>query len=248
MTTPVEIKSDIQKLTVADGSPYAELFQIDLNPIGVATTYNFTAGPISGASIVWNSIEFTPISIEAEGFELTSDGKFPRPIIRLSNINRLLVGALVTYRDFVNCKITRIRTHQKYLDGEAEADTAQIYRQDIYYVNRKTIQNKYMIEWELISPIESINKRIPGKQVLPTCTHRYRILNVAAEVQNTDLVTCPYVDSNYFEQDGSVTGNANEDKCGKKLSDCRLRFGDTTVLPFQGFPNCRRFSVSYKGR
>jgi len=243
MTTNVEIKSDIQKL--AQGSPYVELFTIDLSPIGQAITYNFTAGPVDGASVVFNLITYYPVSLEAKGFDVVSDGKFPRPHIIISNVNRLLVGPVVLYRDLVNCKVTRIRTYLKYLDGQSEPNINAIYRRDVYYINKKVSQNKFMMEWELISPIEAVTLNIPAKQILPTCTHRYRVMDDGAVVLNPTLVTCPYAVGLYFKDDNTPTLLPELDKCGKNLESCRVRFGADAVLPYEGFPNMRRFSYSY---
>ena len=243
MATDPNIKSDIQKL--AQGSPYVELFTIDLNPIQQAITYNFTAGPIGGVAVTFNSITYSPVSLEAKGFDVVSDGKFPRPHIIISNINRLLVGSVVVYRDLVGCKVTRIRTYKKYLDGQAEANPSAIYRQDTYYINKKVSQNKFMIEWELISPIEAVTLEIPAKQLVDTCTHRYRVLDNAGDPVKAGVSTCPFALTNYYLEDGTPTGSPELDKCGKDLSSCRTRFGSDVYLPYEGFPNMKKFAYSY---
>ena len=243
MATDPNIKSDIQKL--AQGSPYVELFTIDLNPIQQAITYNFTAGPIDGVAVTFNSITYSPVSLEAKGFDVVSDGKFPRPHIIISNVNRLLVGSVVTYRDLVGCKVTRKRTYKKYLDGQAEANPSAIYREDTYYINKKVSQNKFMIEWELISPIEAVTLEIPAKQLVDVCTHRYRVLDSLGALVKVGVATCPYVAATYFKENGDVTLLPEEDKCGKNLSSCRERFGTDYYLPFEGFPNMRKFAYSY---
>ncbi len=44
------------------------------------------------------------------------------------------------------------------------------------------------------------------------------------------------ITSQYFDQDDRIVLTAAEDRCGKRLTSCKLRFG-TRALPFGGFPS-----------
>lgn len=244
MSTNADIKQEIQKLS--PDSAIVELYSIDLNPLGQNTIYYFTPGNINGNSVVFNGITYTPIPVTAEGFEHDGQGKLPRPHLRVSNINAALLTAIVGYDDLVGARVIRRRTFQKFLDGQPSADPTAQFPRDIFYIERKVKQNKFEIEFELISSIDLENVEIPRKQVLESCTHRYRYWDGAA--WNYDDVTCPYVDSTCYTDAGVLTLTESEDNCGRRIFDCKKRFGTTAPLPIEAFPNVSKFPVNYKSR
>lgn len=241
MPTNETIKKDIQNLTPGQ---LIELYTIDLSPIGISTTYRFTPGNIDGGFITYNGIIYINFPVETEGFETNSEGKMPRPLIRVSNVNMTLLGAVVNYNDLVGCKLIRRRTFSQYLDGQPSADPDAQFPIDVYYINRKTKQNKLQIEFELVSILDVEGKVLPAKKCLESCTHRYRIY-VDGSWDRTD-VTCPYNEEIYFTDSGATTANPLEDNCGRRLYDCKLRFGTQSPLPYEGFPNIAKFDVNFK--
>jgi len=242
MTTNVKVKQEIQKLLPDD---VIELYSIDLNPIGVDYRRDFTKGPIEGEFVTFGGVIYLPFPVEVEGFELDGSGKLPRPTIRVANVNLTFVNIINANNDCIGASLTRRRTFKKYLDGQSEPDNSAQFADDIYYINRKKNQNKYFIEWELVSSFDIEHKMIPKGQVLESCTHRYGI--------GGSMTTCPYAGAEgYFEDDGSPTGVAADDKCGKRLNDCKLRYpqvgngNNKPPLPYQGFPNIGHFGTTYR--
>ena len=55
---------------------------------------------------------------------------------------------------------------------------------------------------------------------------------------NPDMA-CPYTGSACYTKNGETTTAANDD-CGRRLSDCVLRFGQENPLPYGGFPGLAR--------
>lgn len=241
MTTDAAFKKKIQQL--APGQ-LVQLFTLDLSPIGESTTYNFTNGTMdNGALVEFNSVVYTPLPVEVEGFEQTGEGKLPRPRIRISNVTGVLQSAVVTYNDLVGATLKRKRTFYEFLDGGSSPDDTAYY-EDQFIVDRKTKQNKFEIEWELVSALDIENVLLPRKQALGTCTWRYRyyVDGAFVDINDDEGIECPYVGANYFTDSGAVTANADEDSCGRRLMDCKLRFpGDNAILPTSAFPNIRRF-------
>jgi lambda family phage minor tail protein L len=242
MTTHSGIKTNIQQL--APDSALVELYSIDLSPLGTNTTYYFTDGNLNGDLVYFNTIAYTPIPVESEGFEFDGQGKLPRPKLRISNINSSLVASIIGYDDLVGARVIRRRTFVKYLDDQPSADPTAQFPRDIYYIERKTRQTKFDIEFELISAIDLENVYLPRKQVLESCTHRYRFYDGSA-FDYTDI-TCPYNGASYFTDNGAVTADPAEDNCGRRLKDCKLRFGLLAPLPYEGFPNVAKFDVNYR--
>jgi lambda family phage minor tail protein L len=238
MTTNATIKTKIQTLVPGQLVELYNLISID-----EATTYNFCNGVMdTGAMVAFGGVNYSPLPVESEGWEQTGEGKLPRPTIRVSNITGVLQSEVNNSNDLVGWTLTRRRTFYQYLDGGSSPDPTAQFPVDTYIVDRKTKQNSSIIEWELVAALDIENIQIPRKQALSSCTHRYRNYVGAAFVY-TD-VTCPYTGASYFTDAGAATTAAN-DNCGRRLRDCKLRFGTTAILPYEGFPNIKKFM---KGR
>lgn len=241
MTTNTKIKTDIQKLDV--GSELVDLYILDATSLG-GTTYYFTPMTEGGSNVVFGGVTYVALPVEFTGMEITGDGRLPRPKMRVANVNLTFVAFINSYRDGIGAKVSRIRTFKKYIDSQPGADSSAQFPKDIFYIEQKTIQNKYLIEWELVSPVDIGEKTIPRNQVLPYCQHRYRIYTDGA--LSYTYATCPYTGSNYYNGSGVVT-TIDLDVCGKKLSDCELRYpADNDQLPFKGFPVVGQIGAAYR--
>lgn len=112
---------------------------------------------------------------------------------------------------------------------------------EVYTVERKSAHNRTFVEWQLNAALDQEGKMLPGRQVLrDTCMQRYRTWNGTSF--DYSKATCPYTGTGYFKADGTAT-TAALDSCGKKLSDCRLRFGQNGQLPTRKFPGVSRLRV-----
>ncbi|WP_273387026.1 phage minor tail protein L [Thermomonas hydrothermalis] len=109
------------------------------------------------------------------------------------------------------------------------ADPNQYLSRDVWVVDRKSSENRVFIEFELAAPIDVAGVMLPRRQVVANvCAWRYR----SAE--------CGYAGGPVADRDDNPTTNPALDACGKRLASCKLRFGQTGVLPFGGFPGTRR--------
>jgi len=238
-----DIKSDNIKLNL--GSPLVELFTIDATGLG-AGTYHFTPMTSGGGKVVFNSVQYSPLPIETEGFEWEGDGKMPRPLIRVSNINLTFVAAVTSYYDLVGAKLTRRRTYAKYLDNGSSPNGNAQFPLDVFYIERKTRQNKQLIEWELKAAVDVENIMVPRRQAIDICNHRYRIYDSDTGDFDYSRATCPYTDTPSFDIEGNPVSKAN-DKCGRRLFDCQLRYTkDSDQLPFRGFPGIGQIGYPYR--
>ena len=87
---------------------------------------------VMNSYITWQGNVYFPIPIEAQGFDISSRGTLPTPILRLTAQNEEGIGALKIlrrtidkYGDIVGAKVTRIRTFAKYLDSANFSDISQ---------------------------------------------------------------------------------------------------------------------------
>lgn len=228
-----DIRSEIQSLSP---SATIELFELDMTLIPGGSIERFHAGT-NGIQqpIVWTGQTYMPAPIEAEGFDVSAQGTLPRPKIRVANAMGVLSEVAAQNDDLVGCKVTRIRTLARYLDavnfpgGNANADPSQELPRDIYFVEQKTNETIYVVEWELSSAFDLFGVQLPRRQVIQnTCMSKYR----SAE--------CSYVGSAKFTVNDQPTTDPAKDVCGKRLSSCKARFGESAVLPYGGFPGAVR--------
>jgi len=223
------IASDIQKL---DPGAIVTLFEIDATGLGGAVS-RFHAGTNELSSdVVWQGNTYTRFPVEAEGFELTGKGTLPRPTLSIANVTGL-IGALVRdFDDLVGARVTRRRTFVRYLDAvnftggvNPTADPNVHFADEIWFVARKSAENKVMVELELAAGFDVEGVKLPRRQVVQNvCTWVYR----SAE--------CGYAGGPVAELNDTPTNDAAKDDCGKRLVSCKLRFGFDAELPFGAFP------------
>ena len=78
--------------------------------------YRFTANINGTRPIFWQGRSYQPLPVDVEGLESPSDGRLPRPKLRLANPSGLLSAIVASNYDFHGCKVTRKRTFAKFLD------------------------------------------------------------------------------------------------------------------------------------
>lgn len=217
------------------------LFDLDATHLG-GSIYRFVQGHLESSVVTWRGNQYSPIDVVAEGFEKSTEGALPRPKLRISNVAKAMIGAVIQYDDLLGCRVTRWKTFRKYMDGQSSADPNAHYMPDIYAIERRTTQDKHAIEWELASIIDVEGQQLPRRQILrENCTHTYRYWT--GSHWDYSLATCPYTASRYYDRNGNQVQSQADDRCGRKLSDCRLRFTGKKALPTTAFPGVARTRV-----
>jgi lambda family phage minor tail protein L len=177
------IITDLQKI---NPSAIIELFTIttDATLHGSATTYRFHNGTSLNANgnIVWASNTYTKMPIQAEGFAFTN-GQLPRPTLTISNalgtITAILlnVNAVTTGNDLTGSTVTRIRTLARYLDAAnfsggtnplGTPDPTAEFPQEIYKIDRKSAENREVVQFELAAVFDLAGVRAPKRQCTRT--------------------------------------------------------------------------------
>lgn len=216
------------ELQSATPSSVIELFMLELNELqhGVNSTYRFHAGANlnSNGELVWAGNTYIRLPVDADGFEYNGNGQLPRPKLVVSNILGTITAILLTLPNGLEgAKITRIRTLARYLDAVnfsggtnpyGTPDPTAEFPREIFYIDRKSIETRDIIEFELAAAFDLQGVRIPKRQCISNiCQWVYR----SAE--------CGYMDNIYYSSDDAITLNASEDACGKRVSSCESRFG-----------------------
>lgn len=308
MTVPV---SELQAVAP---SAIIELFVLELNVLqhGAADTYRFHAGTSLNANgeLVWAGNSYMRFPVEAEGFEYSGNGQLPRPKIRVSNILGTITAILVALPNGLEgAKLTRIRTLARYLDAAnfpnnvnpyGTPDPTAALPAEVFYIDRKTVESRDAVEFELASAFDLAGVRIPKRQCISNicqwqyrsteCTYApvasfsgaysrttnsltvvaashglvagnqvYLSFTTGAAVSGSYTVVTAIAGSFtvttaasgvtsgnvtatqwYDENDQPVYVSAN-DVCGKRLSSCKVRFGQNAELPYGGFPGIGTF-------
>ena len=171
---------NLQKtLQNADAKTEVELFEFELNTAqhGETTVHRFTNTKNElGNDIVWQGNTYTAIPLKAEGYEASGQGTLPRPSISVSNLLGTFTTLIAVLPDGLEgCKVTRTRTLSKYLDAvnftggsNSDADPTSYFRpRDIYFIDRKSMENRDVISYEMCSAFDLAGVRLPKRQILP---------------------------------------------------------------------------------
>mgnify|MGYP001419486284 FL=1 len=172
--------SDIQKV---NPSAIIELFTLTLDSTlhGATTVYRFHAGTNLDANgkIVWAGNDYLRFPVEATGFAYKK-GQLPRPVLTVSNMGSLSISAILLTvnqttpgNDLTGAKVVRIRTMAKFLDAAnfsgatnpfGTPDNTAEFPQEIYYIDRKSAENREIVSWELAAVFDLAGIRSPKRQ------------------------------------------------------------------------------------
>jgi lambda family phage minor tail protein L len=240
-STTALIQAEIQSLSP---SALMELYVLDVSVLtGIANNYMyFYAGTNKlSANVIWQGKTYIALPIESEGFASGTTGALPRPKIRLANVDGAFSATVYQFDDLIGAKLIRKRTFVKYLDAvnfvggiNTTADPNQHYPDDVWFIDQKMSETRYMIEWELASAFDLMGVMLPSRQVHQnSCPWKY----AGAE--------CGYnpnaVGAKLFNAVDTQVYTLASDVCGKRLTSCEARFGTTAVLPYGGFPGSMQY-------
>ncbi len=176
--------SEVQKI---NPSAIIELFvlQLDTALHGANTIYRFHAGSNLNANgeIVFAGNSYLRFPIEATGFAYQR-GQLPRPKLRVSNATGLISAILVSVNqitagnDLTGATFIRIRTMARFLDAVnfpqdsngnhvnplGTPDPTAEFKRQIFIVDRKSAENREIVEFELAASTDMAGVRVPKRQ------------------------------------------------------------------------------------
>jgi lambda family phage minor tail protein L len=220
------------------------LYRLDATSVGAAIYYFVKANEDNLDGLTFGGQLYRAIDIMVDGFEVNAGGVLPSPKLQIANSDLLIQSLVNAYGDLAGCEFRRVRTFRRFLDGEADADEAAYVGPDVFRIERKSEENPIFIEWELSAAIDQEGTKLPRRQFIrDVCTRRYRQYKPADPAAASDgyvypkIFPCKFTGSSAFTPLGVATTAAN-DQCGRKKSDCQLRFG--SVMPMGAFPGIGR--------
>jgi len=228
------IQSNIQHL---DAGTLVTLLEIDTRAVtgdgGPVWYFSQAKDPTSG-DVLFNGNTYRPMAFAIEGFEKNSKGSLPQPTLTIADISGSVLGHMQSYGDLVSSKVTRVLTLQSYLGLNSDAR----FPDEVFYIERKTQASQFLTSFSLSAQFDMQGLSLPRRLVLKdTCTYLYRVWRGSYFENFTGQ--CPYGTSGetaMFTYSGAVTTDPVQDVCGKRYSDCVLRYPRPLALPTRAFP------------
>ena len=184
-------------------------------------------------NIIWQGQTFEPMALEVSGLEMRSDGKASAPTLSMANNIGGIQGAISAYclqfGDFAGAKLRVITTLAKYLDATnfsiGNPSASNEAKEQLWYIEQKTSENAQAVSFELSNPIDFEGLKIPVRQISNYC-HWCAVGDYRGE-------ECGYTGAAMFTDKNEPTDNPALDRCGGRLSSCRIRNNENR---FGGFP------------
>lgn len=217
---------EVEKLEI---SARVELWELDLRRNG-GNLLRFCNQPNEKQQpVVWKGQTYQTYPIQGEGFSFKTEGAMDRPTLVVANLHGLVTSALAQDDFLIGATVTRRLVHAKFLDavnftnGNPYANPQQEVVQ--YFILERVVSLTHeFATFELTIPSETTGARLPNRRVIANlCVWQYR------------KGACTYSGGACADENDRPTNDINQDKCGKRLSSCRMRFGNEP-LPFGGFP------------
>ena len=177
------IVTELQKI---NPSSIIELFtlQTDEQLHGSSQIYRFHNGTNlnNNGDIIWAGNQYFKMPIQAEGFAFQK-GQLPRPKLTVSNAKGNITAILLNVNnvtagnDLTAATVTRIRTLARYIDAVnfpgsvnpfGTPDPTAEFPKEIYKIDRKSVENREIVEFELAAAIDMVGVRAPQRQ----CTRK----------------------------------------------------------------------------
>ena len=148
------------------------------------TVYLFHSGNNMKDSfdIVWQSNTYSRMPCSADGFKYSGKGKLPRPTLTLSNLLGTITAILqltnqtTAFSDLAGAKVIRRRALSQDLDEinfpsnvnpykNGTVDPSAELPREVYFIERKTVENINIVQFELVSSFDLFGITAPKKMV-----------------------------------------------------------------------------------
>jgi lambda family phage minor tail protein L len=193
---------------------------------------------ISGTG-VWegNCYYSTPSNTVSSSFRKTINA--PTDLAQWNTVTWDMSALTVGGNDYIASEIRSIRldivsdatsaweiSDIKITGTNPDADDTAEFPDDVFFIDRKATETRDMVEFELAASFDVAGVLLPHRQIIQNvCVWRYK---------GTE---CGYAGTNYFNANDESVGSSGLDVCGKRLTSCKLRFGQNEPLPFGSFPS-----------
>ncbi len=223
----------IQSLQSLDHDSELLLFELsNFNKSSPFESFHFTAHD----GVVHNGISYLPLACSIEGLEVTSEGQLPTPTLAVSDAttedSQIITGLIDYYGDgLVGANIKIIQILRKHLDDGTEPNPAATKPIQKFQISHpKELVAGIGVVFELTTPLELLETKLPTQLCLNRCQARYR-----------HPLECGYSGTSEWNMNNTpVPFGDPQAACAKTIGACELRFGANAVLPMLAFPALTR--------
>ena len=181
------VSDDLNSFTVTGKTSQSTCGNVSFNVnarIANQNVYLFHSGNNMKDSldIVWQANTYSRMPVKAEGFKYSGKGKLPRPTLTLSNLLGTITSILqltnqtTALSDLAGAKVTRRRALSKDLDEvnfpsnvnpykSGSVDPSAELPREVYFIERKVIENRNIVQFELVSSFDLFGVSAPKKLV-----------------------------------------------------------------------------------
>lgn len=179
-------ENTISDLISLDSSTIVDLLRIYYDVENEPSSYYPFTSNSNGFNgpIVFQGVRYNPLPAELEDISSSTQDRFSRPKLTISNDGLIISRILRQKNDFKNAKLVRIRTQLRSIDdinfdgGEnpfGPADPENIISTETFIFSQKLAENRLQVQFELVSPLDIQEFDIPGRLILPRyCYWNYR--------------------------------------------------------------------------
>lgn len=171
-----------------------------------------------------NAYGARPFGISGIGF--TGNGKAEKPKLTLSNLDSRISAMIRSYNGMMQAKVTIWITAAELMDEAGNVEDGA-YRKLVYYVERPSMVNKSIAEFELTSPYDMDGIMIPARVTQSVCYWAQRNWYRSGK-------GCGYNGNRMFDKDNKPVSDPSLDRCAGTVTACKLRFGENNPLDFGG--------------
>ena len=162
------------------------------NPQSLPTTYRFHAGANLNlfGEVIFQSNSYQRVAVQTQGFEKKSTGVITRPTITFSNLGGIvqnpatakiitmsdflaIVNKVTPHNDLIDAKLTRKMPLASALDNTNFSSgtnpfgtpSADRLRDEVFVIDRKAIESRQVVQFELTAAHDLENRLIPQRTV-----------------------------------------------------------------------------------
>lgn len=210
--------SDIQKLEPGN---QIRLIELDATRLG-GLLWRFH-GHAQESDIIWQGNLYSPIQVEAKGFDIRGDGRASTPTMQFANELDGVRGAIsaicLQLKDLAGAKVRIIETFRHFLDAanfpDGNPDASDQSRINLWYIEQKTEENREQVTFALSSPMDMEGQMLPSQQITKLCRWAMR-----GQYQGE---ACAYTGTARFTKKNEPTDNPALDRCRGDWRACTLR-------------------------
>ncbi|WP_369991326.1 phage minor tail protein L [Pseudomonas xanthosomatis] len=211
-------ETDIQKLEPGN---QVRLYEIDATRLG-GNIMRFH-GHAEEGDIIWQGQLYSPMQMEAKGFDIRGDGRPATPSLQLANeiagVRGAVTALCLALKDMAGAKVKVIETFKHFLDaanfpgGNPEASNQ--CRENLWYIEQKTDEDREQVTFDLSSPLDLGGIQLPSQQITKLCRWACR-----GQYRGE---ACAYTGAAMFTKQNEPTDNPALDRCAGRWASCKLR-------------------------